>query len=188
MKKQKRGIVPESHWTEHLIAVGIAIMVVLLVVMFTSCTTVIDLIDGLKPVPTATPTPEPESPVEDNLRVIKGVDGKNAQVTKQLRAFKIVNTNLMTYKADSLSDWPMQVHNGKQVYGEAQIFVLRDGVWTGGKFDHVHPNGDWRDFKNVVGEHKDYLKITPVSGEPVRYRMVSYDGRQKTNMRESVWP
>jgi hypothetical protein len=22
MKKQKRGIVPESHWTEHLIAVG----------------------------------------------------------------------------------------------------------------------------------------------------------------------
>jgi DMSO/TMAO reductase YedYZ heme-binding membrane subunit len=51
MKKQKRGIVPESHWTEHLIAVGIAIVVVLLVVMFTSCTTVqrekiIDLIDG----------------------------------------------------------------------------------------------------------------------------------------------
>jgi hypothetical protein len=72
----------------------------------------------------------------------------------------------MTYKADSLSDWPMQVHNGKQVYGEAQLFVLRDGKWTGGKFDHVHPNGEWRDFKNVVGEHKDYLSITPVSGEP----------------------
>jgi hypothetical protein len=30
MKKQKRGIVPESHLTEHLIAVGIAIVVVLL--------------------------------------------------------------------------------------------------------------------------------------------------------------
>jgi hypothetical protein len=42
--------------------------------------------------------------------------------------FKIVNTNLMTYKADSVADWPMQVHNGKQVYGEAQLFVLRDGV------------------------------------------------------------
>jgi hypothetical protein len=193
MKKQKRGIVPESHWTEHLIAVGIAIVVVLLVVMFTSCTTVqrekiIDLIDGMKPVPTATPEPDHEAPVDDNLRVIKGVDGKNAQVTKQLRAFQIVNTNLMTYKADSLSDWPMQVHNGKQVYGEAQLFVLRDGKWTGGKFDHVHPNGDWRDFKNVVGEHKGYLSITPVSGEAVRYRIVSYDGKQKTNMRESVWP
>ena len=193
MKKQKRGIVPESHWTEHLIAVGIAIVVVLLVVMFTSCTTVqrekiIDLIDGLKPVPTATPEPDPQAPVEDNLRVIKGVDGRNAQVTKQLRAFQIVNTNLMTYKADSVADWPMQVHNGKQVYGEAQLFVMRDGVWTGGKFDHVHPNGTSRDFKNVVGEHKDYLKITPVSGEAVRYRMVSYDGRQKTNMLESVWP
>jgi hypothetical protein len=85
----------------------------------------------------------------------------------------------MTYKADSLSDWPMQVHNGKQVYGEAQLFVLRDGKWTGGKFDHVHPNGDWRDFKNVVGEHKGYLSITPVSGEPVRYRMVSYDGKSE---------
>jgi hypothetical protein len=77
MKKQKRGIVPESHLTEHLIAVGIAIVVVLLVVMFTSCTTVqrekiIDMIDGLKPLPTATPEPDHEAPVEDNLRVIKG--------------------------------------------------------------------------------------------------------------------
>jgi hypothetical protein len=84
MKKQKRGIVPESHWTEHLIAVGIAIVVVLIVVMFTSCTTVqrekiIDLIDGQKPVPTATPTPDTEAPVEDNLRVIKGVDGQERQ-------------------------------------------------------------------------------------------------------------
>jgi hypothetical protein len=30
MKKQKRGIVPESHLTEHVIAGGIAIVVVLL--------------------------------------------------------------------------------------------------------------------------------------------------------------
>ena len=106
--------------------------------------------------------------------------GANAKVTKTLHEVNIVSESRMTMRADDLSDWPAQ----GDAHGVICMAIFTGDGWEGGKFDHVRADTRERDFKNVG----DYLKLKPVSGEPVRLWLLSYDGRQATNVVEGIWP
>lgn len=130
---------------------------------------------------------------DDFLKGVKWLrndpNGLRARVTKELKAFDVESENRMTYRADSLADWSTLTHgNGKITSGVGCLFVKRDGKWTGGKFDHVYADGNWRDFKNVTGVHADYLPISPRSGEPVRFVLLNYEGTEASTWLEDTWP
>lgn len=106
--------------------------------------------------------------------------GPKAKVTKRLE-FKSISSSDIKFKADDLSDWPKG-----QFQGVACIAVKRGllGGWEGGKFDHVRADTTSRDFKNLRG----YIAVYPKSGETVRFWLLSYDGKQASNVIEVRWP
>lgn len=106
----------------------------------------------------------------------------NAKVTKRLYEVNITGSNRMTMKADDLGSWPVGVH--QDTHGVIALAVMRNGRWEGGKFDHVRRNTTIRDFNNV-GE---YLPVTPISGEPVRFWLINYAGTEASNVVEKIWP
>ena len=163
MKKQKRGIVPESHWTEHLIAVGIAIVVVLLVVMFTSCTTVqrekiIDLIDGLKPVPTATPEPDPSDDLPVGITWLHP-NVSNWPVTATLNAS--VTGNRITLDYDKARVWSGRDEVGANVNANPWVIAEIDGKWYAGTWEWLRA-GQTVKYNVVRGDH---VKRSPMSGD-----------------------
>lgn len=110
--------------------------------------------------------------------------GPDATVTKSLRDVRITGPNRMTFVADSLADWPATGPIGDG-HGVMAIAAQNpDGTWRGGKFDHVRANTRERDFNNLCG----YNPVCPQSGETVRFWLLSYDGRQASNVVEIEWP
>ena len=203
MKKQKRGIVPESHWTEHLIAVGIAIVLVLLVVMFTSCTTVqrekiIDLIDGLKPVPTATPEPDPSDDLPAGITWLN-VDASGWPVTARLNVS--VNGNSLTMDSDKKTVWPdmrMKASDGSPMNATAVALIQHGGKWYATAFEFMKHG---QSVKSVSGSFRggnDHMKaplntFVPRSGERYGF-IITTPSRSETTINERsnvvwiVWP
>ncbi len=104
--------------------------------------------------------------------------GPNAKVTKELRS-AYAQSKHIRFTAESIGDW----RGRGDLHGTANIAVKRNGVWKGGKFDHVRRSTTWRDSKNICG----YQPVCPRVGEIVRFWLLSYDGQQATNYLEFVW-
>ena len=127
--------------------------------------------------PTNTPTSE-EAFFRDLTWLRSDTTGPEAKVTKQL-ALKSISPAGIRFEADSLADW-----GNAELVGVMCIAVQRSGRWEGGKFDHVRADTTSRDFNNVCG----YINVCPRSGEPVRFWLLSYDGRQASNVIDVNWP
>jgi len=199
MKKQKRGIVPESHWRETRIAVGIAIVVVLIVVMFTSCTTVqrekiIDLIDGMKPVPTATPEPDPSDDLPAGITWLN-VDASGWPVTARLNVS--VNGNSLTMDSDKKTVWPdmrMKASDGSPMNATAVALIQHGGKWYATAFEFMKHG---QSVKSVSGSFRggnDHMKaplntFVPRSGERYGF-IITTPSRSETTINERsnvVW-
>ena len=126
----------------------------------------------------AVPVPEDEVFFRDLKWLRTDTTGPEARVTKKLE-FTSISPAGIRFEADSLADW-----GNSELVGVMCIAVNRGGVWEGGKFDHVRAETRDRDFKNVCG----YIGVCPRSGEPVRFWLLSYDGRQASNFIEVLWP
>lgn len=135
--------------------------------------------------PVAEPSVQTNAPVNGDEAFFRDLTwlrtdttGPEARVTKRL-AFTSISPAGIRFEADSLADW------GKaELVGVMCIAVERGGRWEGGKFDHVRANTRDRDFNNVCG----YINVCPRSGEPVRFWLLSYDGREASNVIEATWP
>lgn len=120
-----------------------------------------------------------------NLVWQQSINGSGASVTKHLRDVTIDGQG-MAFDLDDLDDWPATgpaISDGPG-RGVMCAAVFRNGRWTGGKFDHLRHDTDYRDFKNLCG----YLSVCPQSGDPVRFFALSYDGQQASNFTEVIWP
>lgn len=141
----------------------------------------------------STDTSESETPVEEEnaagnaseafFREVRWLRtdpaAPNARVTKNLGSLTVAPDGV-SFVASDLGDWPAQ----GDAHGVMCLAVVRDGVWSGGKFDHVRRDTRFRNFNNVGG----YLPVNPRSGEPVRFWIVNYPGTEATNFFETTWP
>lgn len=131
------------------------------------------------PVPTnAVPVTGDEAFFRDLKWLRTDTTGPEAKVTKRLEFDSIAPAGIR-FQADNLTDWANSV-----LVGVICIAVKRGDGWEGGKFDHVRADTTYKDFKNVCG----YIGVCPRSGEPVRFWLLSYDGRQASNFIEVNWP
>jgi hypothetical protein len=163
MKNKKRGIVPESHWIDRLIAVGILSVIVLIVVMFSSCTTVqrekiIDLIDGLKPDVTATPEPDPSDDLPAGITWLHP-NVSNWTVTTTLNAS--VTGNRITLDYDKAGVWPGRDEAGTNVNANPWVIAEIDGKWYAGTWEWMRTGQTVKN--NVV--RGDHVKRAPMSGD-----------------------
>ncbi len=137
--------------------------------------------------PAATPAPsEASNESEAFFRSVrwlrKDPAAPKARVTKTLSNVS-VSSRGVSFRMSDISNWPNQGDRG-DLYGIMCLAVVRDGVWTGGKFDHVRRDTTFRDFKNVGS----YLPVRPVSGEPVRFWIANYTATEASNYVETRWP
>jgi hypothetical protein len=131
------------------------------------------------PAPTnAVPVTGDEAFFRDLTWLRTDTTGPEAKVTKRLE-FTSISPAGIRFQADSLADW-----GSAELVGVMCIAVKRGDGWEGGKFDNVRANTKDRDFKNVCG----YINVCPRSGEPVRFWLLNYDGRQASNFIEINWP
>jgi hypothetical protein len=106
--------------------------------------------------------------------------GPNARVTVRLQHAHIAHPGRLEMDAQDIGHWPAQ----GDTHGVMCAAVFRNGLWEGGKFDHVRKSTKVRDFNNIRG----YLPIYPVSGETLRFWILNYAGTEASNVVESKWP
>lgn len=193
----RRGVQKQIDWRGRIAnTFALILLIGVVVTMMSGCTTlkkwaeILEPADGVdvgNPI-VVQPTPSPSDPFFADLVWLRS-NGSSAKVTITLHEFNIVSSNFMTFRADNVGHWPHKI-NGKDktaLHGEVCLAVLRDGKWTGGKFDHTRADTRSRDFENVTGRHNGYLPISPQRGDTVRFWLLSYDGKQASNYLESVW-
>ena len=134
-------------------------------------------IDHMPPTPDA----EDEAFFRDLNWLRNDPSGRDAKVTRDLQLRNLSASQVVVDLPD-ISGWPDGPW-GADTKAIMCAAVERDGAWYGGKFEHVRPGQGERGLGNIGG----YLKISPKRGEPVRFWLLSYDGRQATNVVEDVW-
>lgn len=142
-----------------------------------------------EPKPTPIPTPEPVKPDPavsadaiplSSLKWVKE-NGSRASISKNMY-HAIINAGKVSIKYDDLG-WPDK--NGCNAV--LCFFVKRNDVFTGGKFDHLRSGG--QSTKLMENIHGGYIPgIAPISyGEEAYLLILSYDGKQRTNIVKAVW-
>ncbi len=63
----------------------------------------------------------------------------------------------------------------------AVFFKGSDGVWRGGKFDHISTSRTSRDLKHCAS-YKDWTMAGVPKDAPVAFVIVQYDGKRRTNV------
>ena len=208
MKKQKRGIVPESQWTERLIAVGIVLVLVLVVMAFAGCTTVQrEAIKNACGQFKATPSPEaPEAPVKTPTPAPVAhdlpagitwlnVDASGWPVTARLHVS--VNGNSLTMDSDKKDVWPdmrMKASDGSTMNATAVALIQHGGKWYATAFEFMKHG---QSVKSVSGSFRggnDHMKaplntFVPRSGERYGF-IITTPSRSETTINERskvVW-
>lgn len=132
------------------------------------------------------PNPEPD-PSTDPFAVEKAEEKKyafthSATITNRHKLISI-NASYIDVE-DEIENWP----ENDGCNAEAHAYVLRNGAWVGGKYDHARPKQQRRVFSNIYngyGKWKDIGK--PIRGENVAFLYVSYDGKNRTNAVFAEW-
>jgi len=137
------------------------------------------------PEPTAQPTPEPDPTFLSEIVWLKrDVIGADAQVTKQLTGLTIDRRGIR-FDPLQVADWPAGPLGG-DLKGVMCIVAMRDGRWSGGKYEHIRHGMRDRHHDNIRNGYIENFR--PRSGEAVRFFILSYDGKQASNYVEVRWP
>lgn len=146
----------------------------------------IDKARGDKPADPPADVPPPSPPSDDeaffaSVRWLKGdTVGPKAKVTKRLTNFRL-SGNRMTFDPLAIPDWPAGSLGG-DLKGVICIAAVRDGVWSGGKFEHIRHRMSSRDLSNVNNGYISGFSVR--AGEKLRFWILSYDGQQASNVVE----
>ena len=146
-----------------------------------------------RPEQPAPDVPEPETPrppATDDEAFFRSVRwlrndpaAPNARVTKSFANVRL-NGNRLTFDPLDVADWPSSTI-GADLKGIIAVAALRDGQWTGGKFEHIRHRMTLRDLGNIHGGYIPGFSLR--RGEALRFWIVSYDGREASNVVEVIW-
>lgn len=109
-------------------------------------------------------------------------DPKKAAVTRKLHSASI-SGNKISFKTDPLN-WPTQTGNNGKTTDGGLVLIWRDGDgYIGGWFDHHGVNQTVKGLENITGGYID--KRQPQKGAKCYIYLISYDGKQRTNIVEA---
>ena len=134
--------------------------------------------------------PPPEDPPSDDIDLSAarwhGPNGGRAAVTESLENLKIDSHKISYTLSKGTEGW--QPHNAaqKNCNQYACFFVLRDGLFQGGKFDWSTYSRKTRELKNIRGGYTG--GIVPNSGETVWFCFMDLNGKNRTNCQAVQWP
>ena len=97
----------------------------------------------------------------------------------------LVLTGMYAHKATfsgNVREW-----GNSELTGEFHLFVLRDGVFIGGKADHIRDNTFQRDFNNIYNGYQIWSTLHPVKGEIVAMLFINYQKSKRTNAVFAEW-
>ena len=136
------------------------------------------------------PDTPPTAPASDDeaffrsVRWLRGdTTGPTARVTKRLDNL-VLSGNRITFAPLDIPDWRTGSLGGDLV-GVMCVAALRDGVWSGGKFEHIRNRMTSRDLVNVNNGYIHGLSLR--RGEKIRLWILSYDGKQASNVVEVTY-
>ena len=130
---------------------------------------------------------EPVQTGEPDLSQAKwiGFNGANAASTEKLSNLTIDDTYIHFALSPGCKSW--EPHEGaKQTNQKACFFVMRDGRWTGGRYDDSGYPRVSRELKNIRGGYTGGIK--PKTGEIVWFCFTDVNGTKRTNCASAVWP
>ena len=143
-----------------------------------------------RPDPKPTDEPEVNPPANESEAFFREVvwlrrdtTGPDAKVTKKLTGLQL-NGNRITFDALDIPDWPAGSLGG-HLKGVMCVAALRNGAWSGGKFEHIRNRMTSRDLVNVNNGYIEGLSLR--RGEKLRLWILSYDGTQASNYVEVTY-
>jgi len=132
------------------------------------------------PLPTTTTTTIP--PAQPASEALQGFSHATP-VTDKL-VLEGMHANHVTFSGSPRS-WQEGSEEG--CHGESHLFVVRNGKWVGGKYDHVRNSTFSRDFKNIHNGYQVWATIKPVRGEAVAHIFINYAKSKRTNAVFTEW-
>jgi len=135
----------------------------------------------IREVITPTPVPDPDADQTETSHNFS----LPYKITKKIELVSYSASGI-TVKGDDRSDWK----NDGTCDGESHIYVIRNGQWVGGKFDHQRVNNAIREFKNIFNGYGSWSSISPKPerGEDTAFVVVGYDKVERTNAVFFNWP
>ena len=131
-----------------------------------------------------------QTPADDDVDLstakwLGRIDGRNAKVGASIDPLTFDGKAFRYKQSPETAAWkPRFTDNGKDLNSAACFFVMRDGIWTGGRFDDCSETRNSRDRKNIDG---GYLGIKPKAGEEVRFCLINKTGTVRSNAPGVTW-
>jgi len=113
----------------------------------------------------------------------RGTNPAKAQPTRLLKSVRISGTESIRFEHEILG-WPDNSPVGENIDGRCYIYWRDGDALTGGQFDWKRPASNGVSVKDTKNLHNGYLP-TPAVGAVLWFCLVSNDGRERTNVRQS---
>jgi len=128
------------------------------------------------------PDPKPEPVIPDDvefLATVKWLGSNYSKATRQEILVSAIMSGDKIFTQYKLYSWPVK-DGVKPVDAICCLFYVRDGEWTGGKFDWWRKGGQsTKGLENVINGYGGHSM--PESGIPVKTMIVSVDGKMRSN-------
>lgn len=129
-----------------------------------------------------------EAPSGDDVDLSKAVwhgpDGSGAVVCETVSNISTDGKQFRYEPSKGTDAW--EPHTGaKNVNQYSCFFVMRNGVWTGGKFDYSTYSRKTRPLDNIRAGYTG--GVIPNAGEEVRFCLMDLNGKKRTNAPGVIW-
>lgn len=109
--------------------------------------------------------------------------GATAKVTTALTNVRL-NGDRLSFDALDIPSWGPGPLGGDLV-GVMCVAAMRDGQWSGGKFEHIRNRMTTRDLINIKNGYISGLSLR--KGEALKFWILSYDGQKASNVVELTY-